>query len=218
MGVLKAVLTLFAVLSFQAQATVIEFGSGEHGSARIPENYAGMTWRNIYLLNTADYINDPQLAGKTTSGDYVAYAIGEPFTPISFSSVSGVDFLFNGAFFSSYVAEGLTLVLTGYSSTGAMYQKYLEVSPTPTYSDFGWGVNRVDFSAFSSPRGYTGDPTKFLVDDIHLNELPTSSVPEPNSTVLMALALALLAFMERRRSHPLTTIPSFPSAAALHSV
>ena len=201
MRVLKAAMGVLLALPLLVQATTIdfEFGTTEYSSASMPSNYANLVWQNFGYLNTADYSSVSEWAGKATSGDFVAFATGYPFTPISFSSISGSDFLFNGAFFASYVAEGLTLAVNGYSSAGLLYQKVFEATSSPTYEVFEWSVKKVEFLAYSLPRGYFGDPTRFILDDIHLNEAPASSVPEPTEIALLALGLSLLGLIRGKK-------------------
>lgn len=199
MRILKVVWFFLFSFPLQLQATTLdfEFGTTGYTSAYMPSNYANLAWQNFGYVNTAAYSIDPQWAGKATSGDFVAFAIGYPFTPISFSSTSGSDFFFNGAFFSSYATEGLDLAVNGFSSAGILYQKFFQATSIPTYEVFDWSVTKVEFFAYSSPRGYFGDPTKFIVDDIRLNESPGLSVPEPSATLLLALGLALLGRIRR---------------------
>lgn len=192
---MKAVLIRYAFVILAcigvAHASVVTFeGATSYGSAVMPNPYSGFIWSGFGVINQSDFLGT-DLSGRSGSGDFYAYNLGGE-RRVSISTASFEFVTLNSVQFSSYVDDALTLVISGRSRTGDWYANAIQVGRAMILIDFGWEIDRIEIFATSSLGGaYSGDPTKFFMDNLTFNESPASVVSEP--PVLLLVLAAMLA-------------------------
>lgn len=161
----------------------------------IDPGYAGFTWSNFYVVdgpNAAVAFGGPGYANGTISPRCVALNGFGASAMLSASS-----FTFNGGYFTAAFADGLTLSITGYSGSTALYAQTLTLSTTtPQLFNVAW--DNLTSVSFASGDGAPG--SQFVFDNFRFNNTPDPTItPEPASLVLLATGLLGIGGVARRR-------------------
>lgn len=191
----KLLITLIGaatVLVIDAKATLITFDDVSVSTlAGIQPGYAGLNWKNMYILNETFRPNTGFVPG-TVSG--VNSAFNANNTPADILATAGNQFTLNSAYFTSAYAPAESLQVDGYRSGVKVYSTTVTMSPTlATQVFFNWlNVDDVKFTTIGS--------SFMVLDNLVVNEpvgglrqnMPTTAVPEP-STWVSGAGFALLA-------------------------
>jgi len=172
-------------------AFVVTFeGATSYSAAVMPSPYNGFFWSGFGVINQSHYIGT-DYGERSASGDFYAYNLsGE--RRVSISTANHDFIMINSAQFSSFVDDELTLSLNGRSRTGDWYSKIIQVGRKMALIELEWEIDKIQIYAISSLGEFiSGDPTKFLMDNLRFNESPAAVVSEP-SVLLLALGAMLI--------------------------
>lgn len=174
-----------------ADITAIDF-EGFPDSTSLTTQYPGLTFANATVISAGISLNEFEFPPH--SGSNVAFDDGGPIS-ISFAA----PVLNFGGFFT--YLEPLTLAAFDTTSTEVASATSAFSSNDALFGDPGSGPNeflQVSFASGISSVTITGDPAggSFVLDDATITT--TSSVPEPNSLLLLlTISAGLLAFRKR---------------------
>jgi hypothetical protein len=189
-------------VTFEDNATGNEYAALP-GQYDVATNYKGWTWNNFYVmkptvagLNPSGYRN---LATKTSS-TFIGFAnaYDQTLTPRVWIQANTGVFDFLNAWISSAWRSNVTLTIVGYDvNNQVLGTKTYTISPTATFIEPGFkNAKKVTFltSYGDATDGYGDSGTSFAIDNIN-----TSTVPEPSTVALLAAGLAGVGFAARRR-------------------
>jgi len=186
-------------------ATVINFDDLNYSDQAIPgypSSYSGLYWANVYVYNATD---NPE---NLTSG--YQYSVISPKNvafnggggPITISS--NTPFTLNSAYLTSVWRDNLNVEVIGSLLGTPIYDQPFTLSATAnTLETFNYvGVHSVEFipSGGTFHTGYTNDyGTYFAIDNLNVDLVQLTAVPEPGTWVAAALLLAAITFSQRDR-------------------
>jgi hypothetical protein len=192
------------MLSLASQATTLTFEDINlaPGSERLmPAGYGGLAWVNTGVLDVNGYAFNPSgYEAGLVSGTQLGFSNGG--APMSFSAAS--PFTFNSVYVTAAWNDGLSVVVTGSLNGATLFSQTLSPSATAsTLYTFNWsGIDKVSISSSGGTPHYpAGYATHIGFDDLTINEPVTPftpAVPEPQTYVLMAACLAVVAGVTRR--------------------
>jgi hypothetical protein len=179
-----------------AYADVVNFDDLTPG-AGIPSSYAGFTWEaNWSAYSQADYQSNYANTVTFPSLNNTAY---NAYGVVTVSLTSGVEFDFNGAYFTSWAGSDAyqdysarSLTIDGYRGGVLVGSTTASLSP----DRFDWvaaslrGVDELRFTQNS------GGSQWWLMDNFTYD---SAAVPEPITSVMTGAGLLLLAAALRRR-------------------
>jgi hypothetical protein len=200
----KACAVALTMLSMASQATTLTFedinlAPGSH--IDMPAGYGGLTWANTGVLDVDGNAYHPSgYEAGLVSGTQLGY--NSAGLPMSFSAAS--PFTFNSVYVTAAWNDGLSVVVKGSLNGSTLFSQTL--SPSATASalyTFNWsGIDKVSISSSGGTGHYPlGSATQIGFDDLTINEPVTPftpAVPEPQTYVLMAACLAVVAGVTRR--------------------
>jgi hypothetical protein len=191
-------------LSLASQAVTLAFEDiplASGADVSMPSGYGGLTWNNAYVLDTNGFAYNPSgyepgavsgtQVGFNGFGNSMSFSIGSPFT-------------FNSLYMTAAWNDGLSVEVKGSLNGSTVFSQTLSPSATaPTLYTFNWsGIDKVSFSASGGTQHYSlAASTHFAFDNLTINEpiTPfTPAIPEPQTYVLMAACLAVVAGVTRR--------------------
>lgn len=189
-----SLLIVFCCTTF-AQADVITFEDRSDGDS-VTTQYSNLVFTNATALQAGISLNDTSFPPH--SGTTALFDDGGPMS-ISFAvPVSSV-----GAHFT--YSTGLTLVFFDTSNNPITTLMSAFNNNTADGGDAGSSPN--EFISFSFASGIsritiTGSPTgeSFVIDDLTFTFADSTPVPEPNTLILMALGLPLVAKWRKKKS------------------
>jgi hypothetical protein len=176
----------------QAHAETLTFDD-LNPAGDLSNGYGGFNWSNFSVLDSTTYDagHENGYANGTVSTDYVAYNLNSALEAVIGASSS---FTFNSAYFTGAWNNGLTISVTGLSSSNVVDQTSITVDSTaPTLETFNWtGVDTVEFtSSGGTNAGYNGSGEYFAMDNFRFNE----PVPDGATTPLPSTAYAGLGLL-----------------------
>lgn len=193
-----------------AQQVTFEDGVGDPyltGVNYVATNYKGWTWTNFWVMQPSTASLDPSgyrnLAAKTAStrvgfaNAYVDSRFDPTLTPTTWISVNSGTFDFLNAWVASAWLSDVTLTMVGYDINNIATTRTFTLSPVAKFIEPGFkNVKKVTFltSYGSNTPGYGDSGTAFAIDNIN-----TSTVPEPSTVALLAAGLAGIGVAARRR-------------------
>jgi hypothetical protein len=162
--------------------------SGSVAGALVPDGYAGLSWTGV------DVRDGTALTGGPRNGVVSAPCIG--YVESGQAEISGATpFTFDGGWFASGGASGLALFVTGYRNGTLAFSTILFLSTAETRAlDLRW----TELTSVRLASGGSEVRPQFVMDDLRFNGA-TSVVPEPATVWLLALGLAGVAVVTRRR-------------------
>jgi hypothetical protein len=175
---------LLTIRPARADITFDDLPSAPYG-APITNGYAGLSWSNFYVLDTAAYQPSGYVNG-VVSGTNVAYNGNG-----SAAAISDGAFTLNSAYFTAAWNDGLNVAVQGFLNGNLAHSLAFTVGTSgPTLVTFNWLVDAVTFSSSggSDNRAYGGSGTHFAMDNLRINE----AVPEPSAILLLTTMLALV--------------------------
>lgn len=174
-------------------ATVIGFDDLSASDDPIANGYAGLQWRNLYVLDPSS----APVSGYTNAvvdGTQAAYSGFDDAAEIGGLSDGLV---LQGGWFTAAFNDGLTITARGYKGDEVIHEQSFVVDTSgPTQQSFDWrGVTRVSFSgAGGKDRFFDMSGTNFAVDAVQV-----AAVPEPATWAMMVLGFAAVATALRRQ-------------------
>jgi hypothetical protein len=214
MNILKSFFAglVIAIAAPVLDATIINFDDLISDQV-IPNGYFGLNWTNAYVYDAADdpdhlgHNHNPPLADgydvAFVSSPNVAFNGGNNGSnPITISS--NAIFNLNSAYLTSVWNDNLQVEVIGYVLGTPIYdQKFYPSATAHTLETFNYiGVDSVEFipSGGTQHPGYTAFMgTYFAIDDLNIDLVQLTEVPEPGTWVAAALLLAFIAFSQRDR-------------------
>jgi hypothetical protein len=169
----------------------------------IPDNYGGLNWDNIYVMDAVNYYQPSGYRNALVSGSYVAWGFGEAgdeHDPESFASVITVTnpdtFDFIGVYLTAAWNDDLNISVEASLEGALLYSQTVVVNPFgPTWFGFDFvNINHLRFISFGGtpvPEFDSHDGGHFVLDNF-------TFTPEP-STILL-LGLGGLALLRKRRA------------------
>ena len=193
--IMAAVFIPFAVV---AKAEIASFDDISSGSGYVTLNtYNGFSWSNFYATDQSIYgANNPYGRGATSGSMYV-FGSGNKTSTIE--RTGGGLFDVKSASFSSVFDDGLKLKVTGWLDGVAVHSQTIVLSTKQNMLaqlNF-FGINKLTFTTTNSGRPLG---RQFTMDDI--DYVPSSSVPEPSTyvMVLIGLGCCIALFLKRRKT------------------
>jgi hypothetical protein len=193
-------------------ATIINFDDlllNDQPIPSYPNSYSGLYWANVYVYNAAndsEHLNPSGYQYSVISSPNVAFNGGGTSIIIS----SNTPFTLNSAYMTSVWRDNLQMEVIGSFHGLQVYDDKFTLSATAhTLETFGLPsepltpvvVDSVEFIPSAGPSTtaiYSQDyGNYFAMDDVNVDLLPLSMVPEPGTWVAAALALAAIAFGQR---------------------
>jgi len=175
--------------------------------------YKNLTWSN-FSAYTAIPGFDGFNNGIVSLGN-AAYGGGQTFAdavvPVVGAIQSATAFDLLTADLGAGYYNGLSLTLTGYLGAAQLYTQTVVLGTIGAQAftfDFA-GIDRLTFTTFTTAA--TSDPfacgsfncTQFTVDNLTIQAATTTApIPEPSTTLLVALGLGLVATRSLRRRRP----------------
>lgn len=198
-GMVAAALAAALTMAAPAGATVIGFDDLRASDDPIADGYAGLQWRNLYVL-------DPSTA--PVSGYTNAVVDGRQAAYSGFDDAAEIGGLSDGyvlqsGWFTAAFNDGLTITAKGYRGDELIHElSFVVDTNAPTQQTFDWrGVTRVSFAGSGgTDRFFDMSGTNFAVDAVQV-----AAVPEPATWALMVLGFASVATAlrcQRRRVMP----------------
>jgi hypothetical protein len=168
----------------------------------IPDNYYGLNWDHIYVVDSISYSYPSGYRNGLVSGRYVAWGIGEAgdeHDHESFASVITVTnpdtFDFIGVYLTAGWNDDLNISVEGSLEGALLYSQSVVVDPFgPTWFDFDFiNIDHLRFitSGGTHVPGFFSDGPSFVMDNF-------TFTPEP--ATLLLLGLGGLALLKRRKS------------------
>jgi hypothetical protein len=189
--------TLMCLASTFAGATTITFDDLNQFQG-VANGYQGLNWNGFTIIDTTQYASSGYVNGVVSKNNVA-------FTYESYGSFSTVGtFAFNSVYLTSAWNNGANVVVTGSLAGKDLYARTLTLgTAAPTLETFDWtGIDKVRFAVSGgTPAGYNGGGSFLAFDNLTVNEAPHGDVPEPGSLALLALGVAGLACMGRRKQH-----------------
>lgn len=214
LGAFGAVLLLsYGLCSVQAAPIVLDFGDLSPSTLDvIPDGYQGFEWRGVgEIVNLSMAFYAPTLRGEcsttggifaggycngTTSGEYVAFrGTGTGAATIRRSRT----FNFESAFITSPWNDGEDLVVRGFRDGIELYRDLFVIDTvSPTRIELNYlNIDTLTFQGTGGVNaGYGSSGEGIVIDDFAYSDY---SVPEPNTVPLLAVSLAGLWLVRRRR-------------------
>jgi hypothetical protein len=163
-----ACLLLFTLSATVAHAALLNFDT--IGENAIPQGYGNLMWDNFYVLDAADYANNPSgyLAGMVSAKNVAYNAFADPAT---ISTSDKGFFILNSAFLTGAWNDNLVVTVKGYLFGGLVYTKRYTLSAThPTLIRFpAVPVQRVVFSSSGGTNhGYDDSGEHFAMDNLNV--------------------------------------------------
>ena len=150
---------------------------------QIPWLYKGLNWENLYILDAANYYDDPSgYRNALVSGSYVAWGLGRAAdrvgTIITPAYPGTFDFI--GCYLTSACRDDLNLAVEGSLNDILVYtQTVILDADGATWFDFNYtGIDHLRFIASGGVVHYGDDPG-FAMDDF-------TFIPEPASVAIIA--------------------------------
>lgn len=188
----KLMVGLFAAVTLNAQATVVNFDDLGNVTP-INNGYAGFNWlsggNGIWSIHKNNHPNSGYFYG-TTSGSHAAFnAYGTSGNIISLAGPG--TFKFNGAYWTS-AWSNQSIWFAGYKSGNQVYssQQFALDTNKPLWIGLNW--NDIDQLHIFN------DPTQWAMDDFTFNE-ETNAVSAPGALALMGLGFAGLVLRRRQK-------------------
>jgi len=194
-------------------ATIINFDDlllNDQPIPGYPNSYSGLYWTNVYVYNAtndSENLNPSGYQYSVTSSPNVAFNGGGNSIIIS----SDTPFTLNSAYMTSVWRDNLQMEVIGSFHGLQVYDDKFTLSATAntweTFTALPVPVDSVEFIPSAGPSTtaiYAHDyGNYFAMDDVNVDLLPVSMVPEPGTWVAAALALPAIAFSQRRRFLPM---------------
>lgn len=192
-GMVAAALATALTMAAPAGATVIGFDDLSASDDPIADGYAGLQWRNLYVL-------DPSTA--PVSGYTNAVVDGRQAAYSGFDDAAEIGGLSDGyvlqsGWFTAAFNDGLTITAKSYKGDELIHElSFVVDTNAPTLQTFDWrGVTRVSFAgAGGKDRFFDMSGTNFAVDAVQV-----AAVPEPATWAMMVLGFAAVATALRRQ-------------------
>ena len=161
----------------------------------IPDNYGGLNWDNIYVMDAVDYDEPSGYKNAVVSGGYVAWGTGQAgdiggggdVSPSLITISNGDSFNFIGVYLTAGWRDDLNITIEGSRNDLLVYNQTVVIDPFgPTWFDFNYtNIDHLRFISFGGTPSYD-DGYHFVLDDL-------TFVPEPGTVFLLGFgALALL--------------------------
>jgi hypothetical protein len=217
---MSSLVAAFAAVAVPLSAATIGFddlnGDGNH---TVQNGYAGLNWDNFFVYAAATDPANLSPSGydfATVSPDNVAFNGGQYLdNPPPATISSDTVFVLNSAYLTAVWRDGLQVEVIGSLAGVPLYDNTYALSATAnqlfTFSPLP--VDTVQFIAFGGTQhpGYTKFyGTYFAIDNINVDLLPLSVVPEPGTWVAAALFVLLIGYTQRRKLVP--ALKSFGTA------
>ena len=205
---------VIAAAASAAATTTINFDdlNGSSGDQTIQNGYGGLNWTNFNVYDAFNDLGNLSPSGyhhavrgvqSWVSPNNVAFSANVNLGAIPIVS-SATVFNLNSAYLHSVWNDNLQVEVIGSLAglTTYDYTYMLNASATgPTFINFNYlGVDRVQFIPSGGTPFYTNYfGPYFAMDNVNVDLVQLSAVPEPGTWLAAALALGVIGFSQRKR-------------------